>query len=462
MGILSKMTGAKPTTRLVFITWAALYGPNIQVGDRSNLAKAMRISKSDVSTALEYLEREGFLLKIKNQSKKKAPSRSNASHPRYLYALTRDSWILWLAEVLNCNLREELDYILCEHILNPEKDETVRITSNIRLLWAFLVLKSDSVGYVTLDSGLRVEKCLGMTKTQWQKQLRSLMKQGRVSRELKLSEGKVLSEIDGITYKINLHDPGCKKIKLGVNLQVGFLDVAGFKVFLFFRTYNSIYNKSRIKFPKQESELSDEEFFNLARFFYQNKNVNAMIGLCCSIVFSLLNELGNIFNFNANAISDMWLEKFFSPNYIKSLICRRWSLSLDGNVSDLAWDWLFDVLSNEIFLKLSSISKPWLLYKDVHGHKPRITGYDSYFHMMGKVLKYDNIKNDDESIMNHFISSCVFVVKVPDDNRYGNCMVLRNDILTDGTIVKNPKVSQVDEIFCYKLSTIQGSLKSNF
>lgn len=109
MQLLLSMTGATPETRLVLLTWAVRLGRDFQSGSRDALAKALSVSKRKLGIALQYLEQEGYLWKIRSPLERQKDDKSKL---RFDYALSTECIRMWRECLEACSWQDELESVL--------------------------------------------------------------------------------------------------------------------------------------------------------------------------------------------------------------------------------------------------------------------------------------------------------------------------------------------------------------
>lgn len=466
------MTNATPHTRLMLLTWIERFELQIKFNDREGLAKEMGMSKHLMGAAIDYLVREGYLWKMRN-SYKAAPE--GKYDLRFEYGLTQESRQLWHKTRGACVIPNELSYVLCCVGLGnlTLSDKPVVITANMILVWISLILKANQSGYIVGFDSQVAGKTLGMTEVTFRKNIRLLIQVGYI---LNLSNGvrstKLYDYLSPI-YKINFQQSDCKIVKLGVTLSDGFIGVLRFiKKLQIFYSKTSKSGKI-IRYAPNDSMLEDEQYFELSKVFSNKKLAKFVQQLCLWIVFSTVPEYDSVTGGpltssqdGASKASCEYLNLFVrqkleegltNVRMFDSVVCRQNESNdfLSDDVVLLKY-YTLDTLSRELVGVIEQLAKQWKVFSAIFGERVKLTGYLPGYIMLAPIPKTKGLGSKTackgeagEDIINSEYSknqsselwtSNVLTVHVPDNDKYYDCMVLGDELLTANSRVDDSKM----------------------
>ena len=468
MQLLFSMTGATPETRLILITWLVRLEANFQSGTRDALAKALGVSKRNLGIALEYLVREGYLWKIKSPLGQQERSNSKV---RFDYSVTNECLKMWSECFLSCDWQAELISVLCGKSLwdSRIKGNASRLTINARLVWAILLMQSDKSRYVIGLDDSSFSRTMGITELAFRKAINMLVVEGVITIVANgIKQSKLHPYLPPI-YKLQRQDPGTKVIKFGVTLSRNSL-LPLQCISMLATYYHRACKFSEGRYPIQNTPLSNEQLFKLSTFFAE-KGLRVWIHhLHRSLIFSLL-------HIYVSTVREEQQSKREVSNSLQCQLRSRLSDALFSSQSifplahtltqdepssvdeiEILKSYLLDIVSQETWSAVQELTAPWRLFNECIGKEGWIVDH-KYRELMLSIsnpptVAEDEVPNDsnDEAhkptLDMNWAASCVLYVIVPDTNRYADCMVFGQQLLTSSMDIKHQDVHHVQRLIC--------------
>jgi hypothetical protein len=464
MQLLFSMSFATPETRLVLLTWAVRFGHNFQSGTRDVLAQDLGVSKRNLGTALEYLEQEGYLWKIKSPFKRQEHDKSKV---RFAYVLSADCWRMWKDCFTACSWSDELVSVLSGKSLAEVQstEKSAGLNVNARLVWAVLLMRSNSGRYVigSYDSSL----CLltGLEKSALTRAINSLVRKGVITIVAGgVKQNKLFPYLPPI-YKMQQQQPGTKILKFGVPLSNSFM-IPLRCISRLVSFYRRACKLPAGQYPKQGSELSSEQYFQLSKFFSSQALAMWTHHVCLSTIISSIpvcvstNADGNrkkreIINELRSEIMATYLQNFGCdwlpisfPDYAHGNKVR----AVRPTEIDILRDYIFEVLIAESVSLVLELSDSWRLFVECMGGNCRIVDYQIRERMVSinsqSVVDKSSCEGKDENVADlvDIFTPCVLTVIVPDSDSYSHCMALGESLFMSNSNIKHPKVRHAQHL----------------
>lgn len=121
-----------------------------------------------------------------------------------------------------------------------------------------------------------------------------------------------------------------------------------------------------------------------------------------------------------------------------------------------------DIVSQETWSAVQELTAPWRLFNECIGKDGRIVDHKHRELMLSisnpRTVAEDEVPNDsnDEThkttLDMNWSVSCVLYVIVPDTNRYADCMVLGQQLLTSSMDIKHQEVHHVQQLISGNVS----------
>lgn len=483
MQLLLSMSCATPETRLILLTWAARLGDNFQSGTREALALALGVSKRHLATALEYLEQEGYLWKIKTPFKRPEGDKSKV---RFDYALSKDCWRMWIDSLATCAWHDELVSVLNGKSLAETQStkSTAGLNVNARLVWAVLLIQSNNGRYVIGRDDSSICQLTGISKLALLRSINSLVRKEVITIVANgVERSKLLPYLPPI-YKLQRQQPNTKVIKFGVPLSDTF--IIPLRCISRLTTYYKRACKlPKGKYPNQNTLLNDQQYFQLSEFFQSKALVRWIDHFCLSTIISLTpwhvssndhanrttREVSDELRFKIMAtyldgFGDGWHSLTSSDYADDNTITASNSTEMD-----ILKNYLLEALTDESMDLILELSRSWRLFVECMGENGRIVDYRQRDRMVsiGHQLVHQNIDSEDEeqklNVLADQFTSCVLTIVVPDSNSYSDCMALRDCLLTSNINLKHSRINHVQHLIhganSHELAKIRHSLISD-
>lgn len=476
MFLLHSLTGATPETRLVLLAWAARFGTNFQSGKKDVFAAELGVSNRHLRMALEFLVREGYIWEIKRFIKRPLESKSDV---RFDYGLTTRTWLMWNDFLVTCSWAEELTFALfdsgLQEVLPPGK--SIVITETMRLVRAALLMKSNNAGYVIGCDDHALSKMLGITEVKLRQTIRTLAKTNSIAIVAHgVARSKLLNRLLPI-YQIRPKLPSMCTIKLGVSLSSLNLLPLQFteNLDLFYRRALKAKRALKKGYPRQNSLLSDKDYFELSKIFNNKKLTISIHHLCLSIILSLIPDYVSncmIANTAASLSKNELADSLRGSVQLKLAEGLAYDLltfpevvndkQKASRVNDIAIlkDYTFHGLTDELVKRIEEIAKPWRLFVDIYHGKANIIGYLRHHHMLAGPIEMSKVAAEtqceapegeqDKRSVTFSQVSCVFEVHVPKKHKREDCMILADELLTVNHRVVNQRIRIVEKLICGK------------
>ncbi len=472
MQLLHSLTDATPETRLLLMVWAARLGFDYQVGTREALANALSTSKRSLGIALEYLEQEGYLWKIRSPSER---LKTDKSKVRFDYALTRECRNLWSKDYKTCVWKDELIAILKgKSVLDGlPADKSSKLTINARLVWVVFLMQSNNARYVVGMDDLSLCKLTGMTVTALRRAINELVRKGVIAVEANGVKRNGLFPDLAPIYKMQRQQPETKLVKLGVALE--YRRIVPLRCISQLITYHNYVNKRRNQkfankeFPSQISVLSNEQYFELAEVLSGKKFITWIHHLCLSNILSLV-PVYAFAQTESNKPERVVQAEIEKQLYFLLSQALRGSQPIFGftpilrNKQDIdptkeqlepLKHYLFNAVIEESFGIIQELAIHWKLFVECMGSDGRIVGYNFKERMISinrqteaeELELSDAVTEDSNTQSNLALSvSCVLTVMVPNTESYGDSMVHGGQLLTQNAKLKHPSVEHVEQL----------------
>lgn len=450
MQLLHSMTGATPETKLILMTWASRLGSNFQSGNRSYLARALGVSIRNLDIALEYLLSEGYLWKIKSPLERQ---KGENARMRFAYGLTTECWRMWCEFHAACAWQNELIFVLNGKTLadNDSSEKSIRITTKMRLVWVVLLTQSNNARFIVGTDDLALCQLMGMTQLELRRAINALVFKGVISI---VASGIVRTEMMGYLppiYKMQMQQLDRKTVRFGVNLSSGLL-IPLSCISRLTNFYSRACKLAKGRYPSQNSQLTDEQYFELSKLFSCNKLVVWVNHFCLSYIFSLLpvyistqrsgSEVGDGFmSLLHKALSQVF---FGAQSTFSDVPNTHQDKNEHNDVIDKLKQYLLHVLTKESYFIIQELASQWQLFVECMGEDGRIVDYKQEESM----TYINNSQLEDKGSNSNFnwMACCVLAVMTPEHDDYSDSMVLGQQLFTSNIKLKHQKVFHVQKL----------------
>ena len=488
MKLLHSMTGASPETRLVFLIWACLLGNNFQHRKQDDLAIALQVSKRHLGIALEYLVREGYLWKIKSPGK---PMVGGKRRSHFDYCITSQAWRMWLEFFSACSRKDELHLITYSRHLGDKVEKSSSLTVKMRLVWIALLMSSNKAGYVVAIENSFFSKVLGMTEAQIRRTVRALERVDVVSVVAAQIARTTLFGPMPPVYKVHPQSSQWKMIRIGIGHSDMELEpIRLLRKLISYDQLATVRMRSKNgKLPIQDSYLDEDQYFRLSKCF-RNEKIKALVQqTCLAIVFSyVLNNLAvRLSGSSRRHVEQSSLSESHQgalavvnqpANYQDSDLFNRVSFELlnclpcgdvvssekiegeDDELTDIyevstLREFTISELAHDVVDLIQQLTKELLVFVDSFGDKLRVLNYQKHQSMVAvQPVQEASLKQsqdtDSNGEANNLLASYVLEAVVPNEEKYGDCLIYAGELYTANSRVKHPKVRQVDKLVCRK------------
>lgn len=479
------MTDAAAEIRWVLLAWAARLGSGFQSGTKDDLALALGVSKRHLGVALEYLEREGYLWKIKRAIVLPPGKKRKVGFDFCLSPEALRMWHAWdSSEVI---WKDEINHVLLSSTPIASFRTSAAITTQMRLVWIALLMSSDKTGYVVGIEDSFFSKVLGMTEAQIRRTVRALERVGVVSVVAAQIARTTLFGPMPPVYKVHPQSSQWKIIRVGITRNdMEFEPIRLLRKLISYDQLATVRMRSKNgKLPIQDSYLSEDQYFRLSKHF-RNKKLKALVQqTCLAIVFShasniLATRLSGTSQLHSglNSLSESnkgALTVVDQPaNYQDRDLFNRVSFELSNSLScgdvvsfekvGVEGGDLNNKMENEIFRSfiikeltidivdlIQQLSKELQVFFDSFGDKLRVLSYQKH-QAIGVSLPVQeaSLKQSQDTGSNEkaykMLASHVLEVIVPNEEKYTDCLIYAGELYMANSRVKHPKVRQVDNL----------------
>ncbi|WP_345855682.1 hypothetical protein [Shewanella algae] len=480
MQLLLSMTGATPETRLVLLTWAVRLGRDFQSGSMDALAKALGVSKRKLGIALQYLEKEGYLWKIRSPLERQKDDKSKL---RFDYALSTECIRMWRECLETCSWQDELESVLRVESLAETSSAVTSATLHVNegLVWVILLMHANKARYVIGCDDSLLCKIAGITQLTLRRALKALVNKGLVS---VAADGVKRSELFPYLppiYKIYGQQPDTKILKLGLPLvSTDFFPLRC--VSKLAEHYKKTQKLANGRYPRQDSMLSDEQYFQLSEFFSSKELVSWVNHLHLSTITSLVPTVEYYDKENReeceaklrSAIMTIFLHELrdiqFSTPQAELADSGNDEFSKTSVINRLN-KYIIDALIKESLYGVLEISRYWRLLVECMGRDGRIIDYNQRERMV--VIGHQQLKveasgereeKETTVLVNHFVPFVLTVI-TPERDSYDHCLVLKDHLLMSNTKIEHAKIDHVQYLICgtdpHKLAGILRNLTSD-
>lgn len=470
MNLLQSMTGADSVTKLVLLAWCTIYGSEWIPGKRKLLSKELGVSQRQLSTALEYLLREGYLWKIKNPIKS---HKGDKDRPQFQYVLSPESRQLWQGFRTEVCWVDEFEYVLAaaHHSPSNEQGKIEPLTWAMRLVWAALLKCSNQAGYAVGVDSQRFAQRLNLSDTLFRRTIKRLVSRRIISVTNGLPPTTITPRL-GEIYKVHPQRSGQKIINFGVSVDGHYLTP-----FRFISELVTYYGKAakaprRLPLARDAMPLSDAQYFELGKIFCSNKRRLAIYihHLSLTVIWESLNEFGSFKKDAPLALVGERQTKFpleEIKKLVQSKLCKGLSMEFETSVGDGDVDeekgtngdqflkgFFIYKLVEEIAWKVWELARQWMKFIDLFDSKIRLVGHLPAQSMLAVVDASSNFETDIESKekveRSSLISTCVLQVLVPNAEQYGDAIVFAGAVFSTATKPRDKRVRPVINIITDK------------
>lgn len=453
------MKNATSDAKLLLLRWAASIefskkayniDPLLAPMEPKQLAQTFGLTERRVKSALIYLVQEGYVDKYPNRYLK----RGGVLGPRFEYFLTGAAWRRWSELIDECLFKNEFIHALLDKSTTLPRQE-------FRLLWAALVLLADRFGYVVGYSETELKKMLGMSDKEFRLSIQAIKRTDCVcmlAREV--SRTDLFTRLPAI-FQIRTKTYIGQSVQLGVSLPFGF-----FRQFDFLNKFSIYQRRSRKfralrKFAPQNSELTDEQYFNLSKIFTNKKLYAYTHHFCMLTVCSLSQELTTADICNYKGLEQRVrseLDKGFNLTMFDSTTSDGDDISKSSSDLSLLREFTFEMMSREIADKITLLAKQLNRFRSISGGAINLLWHIRKQQMRAIFLESEDqskIKDEGRSLFEQEYNNSrqeqglvftALTLCVTSSKQLKNCAVYGEKILTTDAKLKHSCVVQVEKI----------------
>ncbi|MCE9679190.1 hypothetical protein LZP69_08385 [Shewanella sp. AS1] len=351
------------------------------------------------------------------------------SRVRFAYSLTPECWSMWCQfhesfvglDELTCALRGETSAD------KASSERNTAISTNMRLVWAALLIQNHGGYFIGCNIEL-TSKLLGMTELTFRKTIKLLIRRSVISTVVDGVKRNAFFERLLPIYKISPQSSRRKVIKLGVSLSND--SFIPFRLISELREFYRRVKKSgqQDKYPEQTSNLSNEQYFELAEVFSDKQLVLYVSHLSLSAILSLVPMYAN----HLNEVSGPKVERSnFLAQQVRGmlrhgLLCEQLPADADADADadpdrQKQKEYIIVALANEVDMVILELAKWWRDYLDKFGLHIQLHGYLPNHFMVSVPPPHPPLPVA--------MMSCVLEAFVPDNENFYDCMLLDDRLL---------------------------------
>lgn len=453
------MKNATSDAKLLLLRWAASIefskkayniDPLLVPTEPKQLAQTFGLTERRVKSALTYLVQEGYVDKYPNRYLKL----NGVLGPRFEYFLTGATWYGWSDLLGECLFKNEFIHALLDKSTTFPRHE-------FRLLWAVLVLLADRFGYVVGYSETELKKMLGMSDKEFRLSIQAIKSTDNVcmlAREV--SHTALFTRLPAI-FQIRAKSFTGKPVRLGVSLPFGF-----FRQFDFLNKFSFYQRRSRkhralLKFLPQNSELTDEQYFNLSKIFTNKKLYAYTHHFCMLTVCSLSQELTTADLCDYEGLEQKVrseLDKGFNQAMFAQTTPVSNERSQTSSELSLLREFTFEIMSREIVDKITLLGKQLNNFIRISGGTVNLLWHLPKQQMLITFLKSEEQSKIEDEGRSPFeqgdfnlqqdqgLVFTALMLYVSSSKRLKDCAVYGDKILSNDAKLKHPCVVQVRKI----------------
>ena len=480
MLLLETMTGATAETRLVLFAWISVFDMKPIPDDRGWIASILHVTRKQLKTAIDYLVEENYLLKKRNLSRADTSEKKAAE---YLYTLRVECWRLWPVVLHSTKFADIFKHVIEGNVRHGStaSRKLKPLNSSGRLTLAILVAHANSALNVVGFDHSSNSKLLGISASNLNKIIRSLVSNGYLTAYSHANTAKVELRSLGVIYRIDAVTPNRKRINIGLPPIEGVESIALVTKLMRYYHKAAKWRKSDI-YPSQSSRLLDEHYFKLSKIFHDNGLFTFMHQVCQSIIFSTASDcLSGLMTKSKSERKDALQQQ--SDELEESIKVKLSNIILNGKFLSLWQDidelenknpnslkelerlknFTIKQLSMELTYSVISLVRQLILFLDVYqvpfcviGHQSNtvisvLTGVDS-----SPVREVQNKSESTLPALCQYVTSnnakarsyapLVLTLMVPNLQHINDCVVINDELFVEQSTLKDPRIQVVDKV----------------
>ncbi|MBU1309124.1 MAG: hypothetical protein KKE30_06285 [Gammaproteobacteria bacterium] len=290
MLILDSMTRAAPETKLILLL-LLVYRQNYGMEAQSKAlvtSNTVGLTRNQINTGYCYLVDEGYLWEVKTPSK---CQQTGKLRKESIYGLTQASIDLWVQTVNQMMWKDDVFFLISNKLGGQFQKLVINVgqTTDCLLVLIGLLAYANPAKYVCGCEIRVLSQLLGLSEVRIRRAISALAKSGMVSIAAQgVGDSKMFGQLAPI-YRIHSFPTNMKQICVGVFVQTNILPynfIDGLAAF--YEKMKMKAAKSRFKYPRQDSCLSDEMYHELSKMLKGKRIQDTIFQICLSTIFLLV------------------------------------------------------------------------------------------------------------------------------------------------------------------------------
>ncbi len=485
MLILNSMTRASPETKLILLL-LLVHRQNYGMDAQSKAlitSNSVGITRSQINTGYCYLVDEGYLWEVKTVAK---CQQTGKRKPESIYGLTAASIELWFQSVNQMMWKDDFFFLLSNKLggkFQKLANNDVQTTDCLLVLIALLTYANPAKYVCGCDTRI-LSQMLGLSEVRIRRAILALAKSGMVSIAAQgVGDSKMFGQLAPI-YQIHSVPTNMKIISVGVFVHTilipfKFID----DLSEFYKKMKKNAAKSRLCNAKQDSGLSNEMYYELAKMITGKRIKDSIFHLCLSTIFSLVpwhaealialdsqepkkESLSQLFTALQNQVyytlagvlfrNIFAWQEYSQTNFVQDQLSTSDALALMRLQT-------LDVLTRELSSIIQGLSSQWKVFVEGQGIKqPKLVGYlpDA---LMNVYPKRDNERTDSQvstaledaqKNLSNWRIACVLTAYVPNAEKYDHCAVMKDELWVFNTSISGKRIRHIKRMMCTNGKTV--------
>lgn len=364
-----------------------------------------------------------------------------------------------------------------------------------RLVLALMVTHSNSALYVVDFDHSSNSKLLGVSFSDLDKIIRRLVSNGYLTAYSHTSTSKAELRSLGAIYRVDVLTRKRKKINIGLP------PIESVESIALLAKLKSYYHKAEKRhnpdiYPPQSSFLNDKSYFKLSEIFHDNRLFPFMHHLCQAIIFStvsdcltrlidaneadrddairrLKDELTDIIEFK---LSEVVLKgKSESKNLVSTELMERKPES--ENELEILTRYTIMQLSQELTYSVITLLRQLILFQEIYHIPFSVISHEPNTIMMVLTAPAENpdteVKRETDSrlpVVHSLVTrehsklklrtDFVLTLSVPNAEHLNDCFVIKNELFTEYSRFKDPRIKVADEVKLYQINYAKQQSKN--
>lgn len=472
------MTDASAETRLMLLLLIAhgeWYGFEARSKDFF-VDNRLQLTNSQINRGCSYLVDEGYLWEVKSVAKCQKTNRRKSESlytptpaALQLWELTKNS-MLWLEDVLF--VLGNLGYPISSY------KSPIGKTTDTLLVFVALSANANDARFVVSCGNQRIAEMLGLSEIKVRRALAHLAKCQLISVVAKGLGDTIIFGQRAPIYWIQPICPNKKTIHVGVHVTTYLIPFRFIEnLYQFYKTMKKRPSENRFKYSKQESGLSDEMYFELAKSITPTKIAIWLHHVCLSTVFSnvpwyagVLRSIDLLESNEKTAnpfdprdvlkhkVYDILESALYSGNFKLHEYCPQACQSSLNELTQIRQH-IICSLSQELSSVIYGLAKQWrVLADELDIPSARLIDFQRRGQMLvfpDKSPKFESSVSMEHptNVANHledWLISCVLTAYVPNDKKYNHCAVIGDEVWMVGPSKPEKSVRSIKRLICFE------------